>query len=203
MRTAPSIHCVRLLTLLLATLVWPHGAAASPAANSPVHLPADLSQAAPCVQRAATYHHVNPWALLAILKVESNFSPGAVNRNHNGTVDVGMAQINSIHFERLKQYGVTRERLMDGCVATFVAAWHLRQQIDKHGNTWFGVAAYHSTSPCLNHRYGSMLWNALTDWGVVPGPRVPVRSISSCTGARQAGKRPAAASTSVAFDAGN
>jgi len=159
----------------------------------------------PCVGPAAEYHKVNPWILRAILKVESNFSAGAVNRNANGSVDVGMAQINSIHFQRLRQYGVTPERLMDGCVSTYVAAWHLAQQLAKYGNTWFGVAAYHSATPCQNHRYALLVWNALADWSVVPGPRSPVPSLTSCTGAAGASraKTTTGDSPSVIFDAAN
>lgn len=129
---------------------------------------------------AAEYHRVNPWILKAILKVESGFNAGAVNRNANGTVDVGMAQINSIHFRKLQQWGVTPADLMDGCVATYVAAWHLAGRIKEHGNTWFGIASYHSASPCQNRRYAALIWNALLDWRVVSGPRAHVPTLRSC-----------------------
>lgn len=129
---------------------------------------------------AAEYHSVNPWVLRAILKVESDFNPRAVSRNSNGTLDVGMAQINSIHFAELAKYGIAPANLMDGCVATYVAAWHLAKQIRKYGNSWFGVASYHSASPCQNSRYTGLLWNALLGWGVVSGPRVAVPSLAAC-----------------------
>lgn len=155
--------------------------AAAPAAVGPDTLPAQLRDPAPCVAPAAAFHGVNPWVLRAILKVESNFAPQAINRNPNGTFDVGMAQINSIHFERLRQYGITADHLMDGCIATYVAAWHLARQIARYGNTWFGVASYHSASPCQNARYAGLVWNALADWQAVPGPRVRVMALSQCT----------------------
>lgn len=101
--------------------------------------------------------------LKAILKVESNFNPHAANRNANGTVDVGIAQINSMHFARLDKYGIKPAHLMDGCVSTYVAAWHLASKIREHGNTWFGIAAYHSTTPCQNERYRGLIWNTLVD----------------------------------------
>jgi soluble lytic murein transglycosylase-like protein len=132
--------------------------AASPAgaetqATVPVStLSTRLPDPAPCVGPAAEYHKVNPWVLKAILKVESNFNPRARNRNANGTVDVGIAQINSIHFARLAKFGVTEDALKDGCISTYVAAWHLAQQTARYGNTWYGVAAYHSASPCLIDR---------------------------------------------------
>jgi soluble lytic murein transglycosylase-like protein len=191
-----------LLPIFLALCVGsPVAGAPTPKMASPASLPAQLNEPAPCVKPAAEYHGVNPWILLAILKVESNFSAAAVNRNNNGTLDIGMAQINSVHFAKLSQYGITPTQLMDGCVSTYVAAWHLRQQIAKYGNTWFGVAAYHSASPCLNQRYGSMLWNVLVGWGVIADVRVPVRSLASC-GVRSPVPGPSAPSitNSVAFD---
>jgi len=149
-------------------------------APAPSPLPAKLASAAPCVSAAADYHRVNPWILQAILKVESGFNPSAVNRNANGTVDVGMAQINSIHFTELRKWGIAPAHLMNGCVATYVAAWHLANQIRVHGNTWYGIATYHSASPCQNRRYANLVWNTLTDWKVVPGPAAAVPSLASC-----------------------
>lgn len=168
-----------------------------------------LPDATNCVEPAASYHRVNPWVLAAILKVESNFSSRAVNRNPNGTIDVGIGQINSIHFTKLGQYGITPAHLMDGCIGTYVAAWHLAQQIAKHGNTWFGVAAYHSTTPCFNDRYARLVWNVLVDWRVTAGPRLATVPLASCSGrgapVAQSGRRPAAGSTgsALAFDASN
>lgn len=179
--------------------------AASPETTPPTALPATLPDPTPCVGPAADYHKVNPWILKAILKVESNFNPGARNKNPNGTVDVGMAQINSIHFGRLAMYGITEERLTDGCVATYVAAWHLAQQTAKYGNNWFGVAAYHSATACFNTRYQVLLWNTLTEWKVVAGPRLPVPSMASCAPASRSASQATVptARNSVVFDAIN
>ena len=162
-------------------------------------------QSARCILDAAQFHGVNPWLLRAILKVESDFNPQAVNRNANGTVDVGMAQINSIHFSELAAWGVAPASLLDGCVASYVAAWHLARQIRRHGNTWFGVASYHSTSPCHNARYAGLLWNTLLSWNAVAGARVAVASASTCSGAAPGAHRTAraarVAAPAPAFDA--
>ena len=83
--------------------------------------------------------------------------PDVVKRNTNGSVDVGMAQINSVHFAQLSQWGITPERLLDPCVAIHVAAWHLKRGLLRHGNTWFGVAAYHSVTPQHNARYQALI----------------------------------------------
>lgn len=167
----------RALSSLVLTVA---GAAAAAPSGAPRTAAAPGPDQAPCVAPAAAFHGVNPWVLRAILKVESGFNPTAVNRNANGTVDIGMAQINSIHLRELARWGVGPENLMDGCVATYVAAWHLAKQIRRHGDTWFGVASYHSTTPCQNARYAALLWNTLLGWGVVQGQRMRVVSLQSC-----------------------
>jgi soluble lytic murein transglycosylase-like protein len=115
---------------------------------------------------AAQRHGVNPHILRAILQVESGMRPHVVSRNRNGSIDVGMAQINSIHFRELAQWGITPDRLLDPCVATHVAAWHLKRVMLRHGNTWFGVAAYHSATPIHNQRYQALLRQELVRTGV-------------------------------------
>lgn len=194
----------------LAALGWAALASAkgTGAQTPPSALPSQLVDPAPCVSGAAQYHRVNPWVLRAILKVESDFNPRAVNHNANGTLDVGIAQINSIHFAELRKWGVAPDNLMDGCTATYVAAWHLARQIRKHGNSWYGVASYHSASPCENTRYARLLWNALVGWRVVAGPRLAVASQRACGyggGPIRGGKAQvvrASASPALAFDEG-
>lgn len=119
-----------------------------------------------CLKPAATYHGVNPQLLLAVLTVESRLNPNAMNKNANGTVDIGMGQINSIHLPELQRYGLNAEHLMDACKATYVSAWLLRRGFDRYGNSWFAAAAYHSTTPVHNLRYQGMLKAELARQGV-------------------------------------
>lgn len=164
-----STHLMRfdrqhLAALCLCVLAWSHAAAHDP---TPTRSQATPSQTAhPCLMPAAQRHGVNPQILRAILQVESGMRPHVVNRNRNGSIDVGMAQINSIHFRELAQWGITPERLLDPCVATHVAAWHLKRVMLRHGNTWFGVAAYHSVTPVHNLRYQALLQQELVRTGV-------------------------------------
>ena len=127
-----------------------------------------------CIVPAAEFHQVNPHILRAILRVESSLRPNTVTRNTNGTLDVGMGGMNSSHFRELAKYGIAPEHLLDACVATYVAAWHLKKNVDKFGNTWFGVAAYHSATPYFNERYQAMLYNELVKSGTVQGSMLAV-----------------------------
>lgn len=133
-----------------------------------------------CVPAAAAFHGVNPFVLEAVLRVESGLKPDTVTRNSNGSVDVGMGGINSIHFQELARHGVMPQHLLDACVATYVAAWHLRRVQDRHGNTWEGIARYHSATPVYNWRYRVLLHNELVRMGVIRNaPVYPVPRLSA------------------------
>ena len=132
-------------------------------------MPADA-----CITPAASFHKVNPDVLRAILVVESGLNPKAVNRNDNGTLDIGIGQMNSIHLRELSKYGISADDLKNPCIGTYVAAWHLARVIKRHGNTWFGIAAYHSTTPYFNSRYQALVHNSMVRAKVLPGPLIAV-----------------------------
>lgn len=132
------------------------------------------TEAERCIVPAATFHGVNYHVLRAILKVESGLKPHLVGRNTNGTLDVGIGQMNSAHFPELARWGISPGHLRDACIGTFVAAWHLRKAIHHHGNTWFGIASYHSTTPYFNNRYQILLHNELVHSGVIQAAALQV-----------------------------
>jgi hypothetical protein len=122
-----------------------------------------------CVKPAAVYHRVNASVLLAILRIESGLSPSGSAQNDNGSVDHGIAGINSVNLPELARYGIDEEMLKDDCVATYVAAWYLRRKIEKHGQTWAGVASYHSATPYFNARYQLLVYNEMVRMGAIKG----------------------------------
>lgn len=127
-----------------------------------------------CIANASTYHGVNSSILSAIMMVESNYKPGTVTRNSNNTSDIGMGGINTIHLPKLKEHGIAPTDLLNPCVNSYVAAWHLRQKMNQYGNTWFAIAAYHSATPYYNQRYQVLLHNALIELKVIDGRKMPV-----------------------------
>lgn len=154
---------------------------------------------ADCVTDAATYHGVNDSILRAILWNESSMKAGAVNKNQNGTVDVGIAQINSIHFAALRQQGVDPDHLMNACVGSYVAAWHLKKQVLRLGNTWQAVGAYHSMTPYFNQTYANRVHATLQKWKLAPpGPRpFEVAVLSPAPAAAAAATSPQRASQAI------
>ncbi|MDP9897367.1 soluble lytic murein transglycosylase-like protein [Variovorax boronicumulans] len=121
-----------------------------------------------CLLQAASYHGVNPLILRAIVYHESRDNPNLVLRNTNGTEDLGLAGLNTVHLAELARYGIRREQLLDGCVNMYVAAWHLRKQVSQYGNTWTAVGSYHSKTPVHRDRYAKQIYDVLLAWRAVP-----------------------------------
>lgn len=132
-----------------------------------------------CIAVAAKFHKVNDRVLSAILRVESSYNALAVNHNVNGTIDVGIGQVNSIHFKELSGHGIAPGNLLDPCVGTYVAAWHLARQIKLHGNTWFAIGAYHSVTPYYNSRYQALVFNTMVDMRAAPGPKLVITPLKA------------------------
>lgn len=106
---------------------------------------ADQNRIESCITSAAIYRNQDPKLLMAIAVQESGLNPNAVNRrNKNGSVDHGLFQINSAWLPTLARHGITERQLYDPCIAAYVAAWILAQEIDRHGPTWRAIGAYNS-----------------------------------------------------------
>ena len=122
---------------------------------------------ADCFDEAARYQKVNPLILRAIAWQESHNRPDALHKNANGSTDYGLMQINSVHLPTLAQYGISTNTLMEPCKNVYIAAWHLRQQMNKYGNTWQAVGAYHSETPTLRDQYAQQIVAILRKWNLI------------------------------------
>jgi len=129
------------------------------------------AHATDCFDAAAAYQHVNPMVLRAIAWQESHNRADATHVNANGSVDYGVMQINTIHLSTLARYGIGRDALMSPCKNIYIAAWQLRRQILKYGNTWAAVGAYHSATPALRDQYARQISGILRRWGVLSDKR--------------------------------
>jgi len=96
-----------------------------------------------CFEYAGNEHGITPIILESIAKVESNLNPRAINRNRNGSVDIGLMQINSGWLKTLKLS--QKDLLDDACLNTRVGAQILRQCIDRHGLNWEAIGCYNAT----------------------------------------------------------
>jgi soluble lytic murein transglycosylase-like protein len=111
-----------------------------------------------CWEEAAAAYGVNPYLLYAIARTESGLNPSALNRNKNGSYDMGLMQINSRWLPTLRKYGITEQQLFDPCVSIHVGAWVLAQNIGRMGNSWEAVGAYNARNPELRIRYANKVY---------------------------------------------
>lgn len=107
-----------------------------------------------CFNLAAQEFNLEPRIIYAIAKAESGLQPDALHINQNGSVDIGLMQINSVHQQELMNVGIALNELVEPCKNTIVGAWLLRKSIDKaRGDFWRGVGLYHSATPEYNRKY--------------------------------------------------
>lgn len=92
---------------------------------------------------AGKKYNLDPKILLAIGMNESSLNSNAINKaNRNKTIDVGVMQINSCHFETLKKYTGDLNNLYDPRFNIHVGAWVLKKCTKRFGVTWRAVDCY-------------------------------------------------------------
>lgn len=101
-----------------------------------------------CFFDAGERYGVDPMLLVSIAKVESNFSPRAVNVNKNGTKDYGIMQINS-HW--VKKYTIPKEWLFEPCYNIHFGAMVLRRCMDQYEDIPRAVDCYNKGSKSKGH----------------------------------------------------
>ena len=114
-----------------------------------------------CWEEAARRYGIDVRLLYAIAKTESGVNPRAINRNANGSYDVGLMQINSSWFPLLRRYGIDEQQLFDGCVSLHVGSWILAQNARRLGNAWDAVGAYNSPKPQRRLAYALKVYKNL------------------------------------------
>jgi soluble lytic murein transglycosylase-like protein len=119
---------------------------------------------ASCWNEVASRYDIEPELLQAIAAVESGYRAQAVNRsNSDGSRDIGLMQINSMHLPRLAKQGITEERLMnEPCLSVEVGASILAGFIQRFGYNWTAVGSYNAGGApereALRLRYAEKIW---------------------------------------------
>lgn len=85
---------------------------------------------------------IPPIILWGIAKDESNLNPYAVNKNKNGTYDLGLMQINTVHLPELKKLGLEPKDLFYPETSIAFGAHILSKCFEKHGQNWKGLTCY-------------------------------------------------------------
>ena len=181
---------IRLLAAMLIAIVFESGNAAAAEVSNPAI--ADSSAPASCWEQAAQRHQVNPHLLVAIAEVESGLRPASIGRNTNGSIDIGLMQINTLWLPELRRHGIEARDLLDPCVSVHVGAWVLAQKMRAYGNTWTAVGAYNAGSAVLRERYARKVAQALVRRAGAAGP---TPSTATFDGALLAKREPRAGTT--------
>lgn len=104
-----------------------------------------FSAQANCWRDAGARYGIEPELLQAIAIVESNGHTTAINKNRDGSLDVGLMQINSSHFAALSKFRISQKDLLnDPCQSVMTGAWILAGQIQQFGYNWDAVGAYNA-----------------------------------------------------------
>lgn len=97
-----------------------------------------------CWSSASERYGIHDTLLRAIALTESAMDSTAINHNTNGSVDVGLMQINSRWFPQLAEMGLQPGDLWNPCTNIHVGAWILAGEIRRFGYTWQAVGAYNA-----------------------------------------------------------
>jgi soluble lytic murein transglycosylase-like protein len=115
------------------------------------------SHASTCFEAAGMRHGVSPLLLSVIAQHESLMNPQALNRNRDGSVDIGLMQINSRWLSILARYGISSEALWEPCTNVDVGAWILASNFRRYGLNWNGLGAYNAGSHQFRARYAKKI----------------------------------------------
>lgn len=94
---------------------------------------------------AGRNYRIDPDLLRAIAWHESKNNNAAIGKNKDGTVDIGIMQINSRNFNHLEEFGITQQHLKkDPCINIYTGAYYLAIAFNKMGTNWQAIGAYNA-----------------------------------------------------------
>ncbi len=112
---------------------------------------------ADCWSDVESRYQVSRYLLLAIAQHESSLRADAINRNRDGTLDIGLMQINTRWLRTLRPYGIGVNELKNPCVNLNVGAWILANDFARYGNNWRAVGAYNATAEWRRAQYAAQV----------------------------------------------
>jgi soluble lytic murein transglycosylase-like protein len=111
-----------------------------------------------CIASAAVRYQVPVELIRAIIRTEGG-TTGQTVGNTNGSRDMGLMQINTIHLPMLAKHGITREMIVNNeCLNIQIGTFILHRELTKTGDFWTNVGAYNSRTPVHNERYRAKVY---------------------------------------------
>ena len=109
-----------------------------------------------CANESSKRFNISPYIIKAIARVEGG-KIGTMSRNSNGTYDLGIMQLNTTNFKRIKRAFPTvtkADLVLKPCINIYIATWWLSREIKSaKGDVWKGIGNYHSRTPKYHNRY--------------------------------------------------
>lgn len=125
-------------------------ALALPAKAAQQRPPVDHQARSACVAAAAQRYAVPAPLVYAVMRTEGGTTGRTSGRNKNGSVDLGLMQVNEIHLPELARFGITREMLIHNeCINISIGTFLLSRELSRTDvDYWTNVGAYNSRTPC-------------------------------------------------------
>lgn len=118
------------------------------------------SSFADCFENAGKYYGIDPDYLRAIAWQESRFKHNVINKNYDGSLDVGIMQINTNTLKSIKREypNLTKDRLLnEPCLNIFVGGMLLKRNFNAYGKKWLSVGMYNAgmrnSNKVIQNRY--------------------------------------------------
>ena len=87
------------------------------------------------------------------LTENAGFDNDAIMKNDNGTIDIGLMQINSMWKYWLPEENITHQKLKDPDFNIKIAYTIVSKIIEQHGYSWDSIGRYHSGTPKFKERW--------------------------------------------------
>ncbi len=123
--------------------------------NIPEPTPAPMEVVSQCVGFVSDYFNIPDIAIKAIMEVEGG-KMCTLSKNSNGSYDMGIMQINTIHYPSIvEQYPSLKieDIACKPCLNITLGAWILSKRIKEADDLWKGVGNYHSKTPKYHKKY--------------------------------------------------
>lgn len=102
---------------------------------------------ASCFDTVGSKYRLDPDYLRAIAFKESKYKPQSIGKNKDGTIDIGMMQINSSNIDWLRRAFPDisiRKLLVDTCYNIHVGGYVLNENFKIYGRRWVAVGDYNA-----------------------------------------------------------
>jgi len=96
-------------------------------------------------ERAGKMYYVDPLLIKAHCVKESGLTPNAYNdRNWDASVDIGLCQINSFWYPKMKEHNITPEMLNNPTISIYWAAYVINHNFSIGGRNLNSIGAYNA-----------------------------------------------------------